>query len=109
MVSHSLDEPLLVKGGLWGIGRLGKRIIDSVDFFKEKVFKVFETEDPETIGLASWAMGEVGYKPALIFIQGFMERKEKVSIYIEGRFIEKTLKKWAKEAIEKIEKNEVIE
>lgn len=103
MVAHSLDEPILVKGGLWGIGRLGKRIADSVDFFKEKVLHVFKTDDPETLGLASWAMGEAGYRPTLIFLKKFIERKEKISIYIDGNFIEKTLEEWAKEAIKKIE------
>lgn len=104
MVAHSLEEPPLVKGGLWGIGRLGKRITEVVEFFKEKVLQVFKIEDPETLGLASWAMGEADFKPALIFLQKLTERIEKASIYIEGDFIEKTLDEWAKEAISKIEK-----
>lgn len=36
MIAHSIEEPPFVKGGLWGIGRLGKMIADAVDFFQDK-------------------------------------------------------------------------
>ncbi|NWF52472.1 MAG: hypothetical protein HXY47_05250, partial [Nitrospirae bacterium] len=103
MVAHSLEEPPLVKGGLWGIGRLGKRITDALYFFKEKVIHPLQSEESEILGLATWAMGETSFKPALKFLKSLMNRKENVCIYIEGNFIEKTLEEWAKESIDKIE------
>jgi len=40
-----------VKGGLWGIGRLGERIKDSVSFFQNEIFsKVLKINKPETLG-----------------------------------------------------------
>ena len=41
MIAHSLDEPPLVKGGLWGIGRLGRMITDAVSSFEDKVLATF--------------------------------------------------------------------
>jgi hypothetical protein len=104
MVAHSLEEPFFVKGGLWGIGKLGELIIEAVDFFRDKVLAAFNSDDAETLGLAAWSMGETGFKPALIFLRKLSLRTEPVCIYIEGEFEGKTLGEWAKEAIDKIEK-----
>lgn len=102
MIAHTFEEPPLIKGGLWGIGRLGKQIAESVEFFREKILAVFENDDPETLCLAAWAMGEVGFKPALPFLKKLSGGKERVRIYIGGDFHEKSLGEWAGEAIAKI-------
>jgi hypothetical protein len=103
MIAYSIEEPPLIKGGLWGIGRLGIRIMDSVDFFREKVLAVFQVADFETLGLAAWAMGETGFSPALLFLEKLAKREEPVHIYIGGGiFCEKPLGRWAAEGIEAI-------
>jgi hypothetical protein len=63
---------------------------------------VFLSEDAETLSLAAWAMGEVGFKAALPFLEKLSDRKEPVRIYVEDGFYEKTLGQWAREAITKI-------
>jgi hypothetical protein len=103
MIAYSIDEPPLVKGGLWGIGRLGLRIKESVDFFKDKVLAAFEADDDETLVLAAWAMGEAGVTAALPFLKKLRLGIEPVRIYIDGDFREKTLTRWVAEAITKIE------
>ena len=103
MIAHTFEEPLLIKGGLWGIGRLGKQIAESVKFFQEKILVAFENDDPETLSLAAWAMGEVGFKPVLPFMKKLLRRKERVRIYIKGDFHERPLGRWASEAIAKIQ------
>ncbi len=102
MIAHAFEEPPLVKGGLWGIGRLGKKVADSVEFFQDRILSSFQIEDAETLGLAAWAIGEVGFKPALPFLEKLKERSEPVRIYIKGDFYEKPLEQWAEEAINKI-------
>ncbi|MEW6067090.1 MAG: DVU0298 family protein [Nitrospirota bacterium] len=104
MIAHTLEEPPLVKGGLWGIGRLGRQIAESVEFFQEMVLAVFQSSDVEVLGLAAWASGEVVFKPALPFLKNLFERKEPVRIYIKGDFHEKPLGRWAEEAIIQIKK-----
>lgn len=102
MIAYSLDEPPLVKGGLWGIGRLGKMISESVGLFKEKVIATFSVDDYETLGLASWAMGEACYPPAAPFIEKLQSSAEVVRIYMENGFLEKPLGQWAREALAKL-------
>jgi proteasome assembly chaperone (PAC2) family protein len=104
MIAYSIEEPPLMKGGLWGIGRMGKMIADSMDFFQEKILAVFQNDDPEILGLAAWAMGEVGFKPSLSYLENLHERNEPVRIYINGDFSKKHLGQWAEEAMNKIAK-----
>jgi hypothetical protein len=105
MIAYSIEEPPLVNGGLWGIGRLGERITGAVDFFRDKVLAVFEINDIETLGLASWSMGEIRFKPALPFLEKLLFQEDTARMYLEGDFHEKPLGLWAKEAICKIEKS----
>jgi hypothetical protein len=102
MIAYSIEEPPLMKGGLWGIGRLGKKLGDALGLFKDQVPAVFEVDDSEILGLACWAMGEACFKPALPWLDALKERKEIVTIYIQGVFSEKPLGHWAEEAICKI-------
>ena len=102
MIAHSLDEPPLVKGGLWGIGRLGRRVTDAVALFKDKILTIFAIDDFETLGLASWAMGEACFTPAGPFLEQLRSSAESVKIYMGNDFLEKPLGKWAQEALAKI-------
>jgi len=102
MIAYSIDEPPLVRGCLWGVGRIGNPILDSVRFFEKKILDVFNTNDIETLGLAAWALGEVGLKSSLPFLNRLLDKEEKVIIYVNGNFIERKVKEWAKESINKL-------
>ncbi|MEW6584320.1 MAG: DVU0298 family protein [Nitrospirota bacterium] len=102
MIAYSIEEPPFIKGGLWGIGRLGERIAESVDFFRDKIFELFESVDVETLGLLAWVMGEAVYAPALPFLEKLTGRTEMVQIYSAGAFSRKSLGEWAAEAVRKI-------
>jgi hypothetical protein len=107
MIAHSIEEPPLMKGGVWGIGRLGTRIADSIEAFREKVLAVFQEDDCETLGLLAWAMGKTGFSPAMPYLERLLQREEPVMIYIDGVFLQKPLKQWAEEAIKSIKTREV--
>jgi len=49
-------------------------------------------------------MGEVGFKPALPYLKKLLNYSEKVKIYVQGKFWERRIGEWAKEAVKKIEK-----
>jgi hypothetical protein len=107
MISHSIEEPPLMKGGAWGIGRLGARIADSIEAFREKVLAVFQEDDCETLGMLAWAMGRTGFSPAMPYLENLLQREDPVVIYIDGVFLHKPLKQWAEEAIGSIKTPEV--
>jgi hypothetical protein len=107
MIAHSIEEPPLMKGGAWGIGRLGRRIENSIEAFREKILAIFQEDDSETLGLLAWAMGRTGYSPAVPFLEKLLQREEPVVIYIDGVFLQKPLKQWAAEAIGSITTQEI--
>lgn len=103
MIIHcTMEESLLVQSGLWAIGRLGRRIEPAMKSFKDIVLATFEGDNPQTLGLAAWAMGEVSYAPALPLLESLKDREEPVQIYIDGDFCQKTIGEWSQEAIAKI-------
>jgi hypothetical protein len=102
IIHYTMEESLLVQSGLWAIGRLGSRIGPAVKSFKDIVLVTLESDDPQTLGLAAWAMGEVGYAPALPLLESLKDRKEPVQIYIDGDFCQKTIGEWSRDAIAKI-------
>ncbi|MFC2060319.1 DVU0298 family protein [Chloroflexota bacterium] len=102
MVTHALHGKALLNGSLWAIGRLGKQIREAVVFSQDEILATFNTNNPNTLGLAAWAMGEVCFTPALSYIEIHKDRKEIVQIYIASDFQEKSLGMWSREAIDKI-------
>lgn len=103
MIAYSIDEPPLAKGCMWGIGRVGGPITEAVESFRDKVLRVFDSDDSETLGLASWAVGAVDFAPSLTVLKKLVARIEPVRIYIDGEFREKSLGGWAQESIREIE------
>jgi hypothetical protein len=102
MIAHTIDEPPLIKGCLWGIGRMGRLIASSLAFFQRQIIEIFHTDDAETLGLLSWAMGETCFAPAAPFLEKIQLSAETVRIYMENDFIEKPLGQWAREALTNI-------
>ena len=102
IIHYTMEESLLVQSGLWAIGRLGRRIEPAVKSFKGIVLATFESDDLQTLGLAAWAMGEVGYAAALPLLESLKDREEPVQIYIDGHFCQKTIGEWSRDAIAEI-------
>jgi hypothetical protein len=102
LIAHTIDEPPLVKGCLWGIGRMGNLIADSLEFFKRQIIALFQTDDAEMLGLAAWAVGEACFTPAKPLLEKLKSSTEAVRIYVGNDFLEKPLGQWAQEAFAKI-------
>jgi hypothetical protein len=106
MIDRAFSEPTLIKSGLWGIGRLGRRAWPSAVLFQGIILASFAVDEPETLGLAAWAMGEIKYKPALPYLRKLTRRHERVRIYVPPGFIVKTLGSWARGAMAEIGRDE---
>jgi hypothetical protein len=80
-------------------------IREAVESSRDILLGVFETEETEILGVAAWAIGEVGFEEALPYLEGLENREEKVRIYINSDFYQKTIGQWAQEAMVKLEAN----
>ncbi len=102
IIDRTMEESLLVQNGLWAIGRMGRRIEPAVEFFRSAIMKSFESHNSQTLGLVSWAMGEVKFAPALSELEPLRGREETIRIYSNGDFREKSLGQWVTGAITEI-------
>ncbi len=102
MIAYCIDEPPLLKGCLWGIGRLGGLMRKAVMPFKDEILEVFAVDDIGVLGTAAWAVGESGSSFAMPALKRLLGRSEPVTVYVEGTFLEKPLGIWAEEAVNKI-------
>lgn len=102
MVDRAFKEPALVKSGLWGIGRLGENARKPTELFNNLVLASFDTDDIETLGLATWALGEVRLHAALPHINALINEENPVRIYVSPRIHERPLSDWAKDAVKRI-------
>lgn len=109
MVAHCIDEPPLLKGCFWGVGRLGILMRKALMSFREEVLSVFASDDSNVLGTAAWAMGEARFSPAAPLIEKLKSRTEPVVIYRDGVFSEKTVGEWAEEAIRNMQNRETAE
>jgi len=98
MIGRAFCEPMLVKSGLWAVGRLDGLIKDVVLPFQDDILKSFHSDDTETLGLVAWAAGGIRLHPALPFLEHLEKRQDVVRIYIQSRFCGRPLGDWAKEA-----------
>jgi hypothetical protein len=103
MVTSALEGTPLLNSSLWAIGRLGKSVIEAVQLCQERFMAAFDSDNPETLGLAARAAGETGFTPALVLLEKMKNRREPVGIYIDSIFQEKSLGGWVEEAIRKIQ------
>ena len=102
IIDRTIEEPLLVPSSMWAIGRLGTQIKPAVSFFQEPVLRHFRSNNPDILGLAAWAMGEVRFEPALPELAKLQQRDEPVRIYIGGQFHSRTIGNWSSISIAKI-------
>ncbi|MFH1486777.1 MAG: DVU0298 family protein [Chloroflexota bacterium] len=109
MIGRAFNEPILIKSGLWGIGRLGLKARPSVELFQDSVLASFSVNDPETLGLAAWASGEMRFRPSLPHLETLRRRPEPVCIYTPPSFSEKPVGAWAREALAKVDPDTVAE
>ena len=73
-----------------------------IKLFEDALLHTFKTKDAQTLGLASWAMGQACFEAALPSIELLRNRQEIVRIYVHGDFMEKSLGQWSEESIQLI-------
>ena len=103
VIDRTLEEPPLVQGGLWAIGRQGRRLEGRIDNFEGMILNTFGIQDAQTLGLAAWAAGESRFAPALPYLESLTDRLETVRIFIRGVFLDKPLGVWAEHAIKQLQ------
>ena len=97
-----LDEPFLLAGALWAIGRLAPAYPAETREVVPEVSLCCATDDPAVRAHAAFALGEVGDARARSALDGLAGDDRPARVYAGDELVTKQVREWAGEAIAKL-------
>lgn len=97
-----LDEPFLLPGALWAIGRLAPAYPAETREVVPEVALCCSSSDPAARANAAHALGEVGDGRARIALTGLADDESPARIYQGGQLVTKQVRDWAGAALARL-------
>ncbi len=97
-----LDEPFLLAGSLWAIGRLAPAYPAETREVVPEVALCCASADPAVRASAAFALGAVGDGRARIALTGLADDQSPARLYEEGQLVTKQVREWAGEALSRL-------
>jgi HEAT repeat protein len=97
-----LDEPFLLAGALWAIGRLARAYPDETREVVPDVAERCGSADPVVRAHAAFALGEVGDGRARTALESLAGDEQPARVYGDGDMVEKQVQEWAREALARL-------
>jgi len=100
--ANYLEHPVLQRGVLWGLGRLG-HVYPEYMRVAAPTFQPFLTsEDPYHQGLSAWALAPLADETAAPLLEGLTRDETTITLYTDMRLITITIARLAREALNRI-------
>jgi HEAT repeat protein len=93
-----LDEPFLLPGALWAIGRLAPAYPAETREVVPEVARCCSSANPEVRAQAAHALGAVGDGRAYAALVGLAQDEHEARLYEGGQLVTKKVREWAGEA-----------
>ena len=97
-----LDEPFLLAGALWAIGRLAPAYPAETQEVVPEVAQCCSSADPQVRAQAAHALGEVGDGRARLALTELAGDESPVRLYEDGLLVTKQVREWAGEALARL-------
>jgi HEAT repeat protein len=97
-----LDEPFLLPGALWAIGRLAPAYPAETREVVPEVALRCSSTDPSVRAHAAHALGQVGDGRARGALLGLGQDERPVRLYEGGQLVTKSVREWAGEALARL-------
>ena len=97
-----LDEPFLLAGALWAIGRLAPAYPGETREVVPEVAERCGSADPAVRAHAAFALGEVGDARARRALEGLAADECPARVYAGGELVTKQVREWAGEALARL-------
>jgi tRNA 2-thiouridine synthesizing protein E len=98
VVVHYLDDPTLLPGVLWSIGRLAPAYPDETREVLPELVRRFSSSDPAVRAHAAVALGQVGDERGRAALDSLDADTAPAPVYREGELAVKPVRDWAREA-----------
>lgn len=97
-----LEEPFLLPGALWAIGRLAPAYPAETREVVPEVALCCSSSDPAVRANAAHALGEVGDSRARLALTGLADDESPARIYQDGQLVTKQVRDWAGAALARL-------
>jgi HEAT repeat protein len=97
-----LDEPYLLSGALWAIGRLAPAYPAETQEVVPEVSLLCASADPAVRAHAAFALGAVGDARAQRALAGLGDDESPARVYEGGQLVTKQVREWAGEALTRL-------
>jgi HEAT repeat protein len=97
-----LDEPFLLSGALWAIGRLAPAYPAETQEVVPEVALCCASTDPGVRANAAFALGEVGDGRACAALVDLAQDESPARLYAGGQLVTKQVREWAGEALARL-------
>jgi HEAT repeat protein len=97
-----LDEPFLLPGALWAIGRVAPAYPAETQEVVPEVALCCSSSDPAVRAHAAFALGEVGDGRARRALDDLAQDERPVRLYEDGLLVTKQVREWAGEALSRL-------
>jgi HEAT repeat protein len=101
-VVRYLDEPFLLAGALWAIGRLAPAYPDETREVVPDVAERCGCADPSVRAHAAFALGEVGDARARGALEGLAGDDRPARVYVGDELVTKQVQEWATDALARL-------
>jgi HEAT repeat protein len=102
VVVHYLDEPALLSGALWAIGRLAPAYPAETREVVPEVARLCASADPAVRAHAAFALGEAGDGRARRALEGLADDECPAQVYAGDQLVTKRVREWAGEALARL-------
>ena len=94
-----LENEVLQRGLLWGIGRLSRVRPQILEAAKPHLIPYLHSRDATVRGLAAWIAGILGIKAACADLEGLAADESEIQIFLDGSIIKRRVNDLAGEAL----------
>ena len=100
--ANYLEHPVLQRGVLWGLGRLGHVYPESMRAAAPAFHPFLTSEDPFHRGLSAWAMTPLGDETATPLLENLTRDETTITLYSDMRLTAVTIASLARNALKQI-------
>lgn len=101
-----LEHPVLQRGVLWGVGRLGNSRPQYARQAAAHLLPYMESADPILRGLAAWAAGPIAGKDIFPGLKKLIRDQGQLTVYRDGQIVPYTVGQLAQAALDAAEKRQ---
>lgn len=103
VVVHDLEDPILLHGVIWAIGRLAAAYPGETREVVPELLPHLKALASDLRGQTAWTVGEIGDRRAMTPLRELTCDRATARLYVSDELVTREVRAWAEEALAKLE------